>query len=139
MNRLSNKLLFSIVSLLLGSNLYAQDVSQLIPQIKDAIVTIHAQDVNHETFASGSGFFISSNGIGVTNFHVLQGASYGSVICTNGQEYAIESIIDYSPKFDLVKFKIKNPEIIFHMLPGGCFRCSEGPSLLEGSAGIYCG
>ena len=109
MNRLSNKLLFSIVSLLLGSNLYAQDVSQLIPQIKDAIVTIHAQDVNHETFASGSGFFISSNGIGVTNFHVLQGASYGSVICTNGQEYAIESIIDYSPKFDLVKFKIKNP------------------------------
>ena len=97
-----------IIILKLSANIYAQDVSQLIPKIKDAIITIYAQDDEKNTFASGSGFIISYNGIAVTNFHVLQGATYGKIKCTNGEEYAIESIVDYNPKYDLIKFKIHN-------------------------------
>ena len=97
-----------IIILKLSANIYAQDVSQLIPKIKDAIITIYAQDDERNVFASGSGFIISSNGIAVTNFHVLQGATYGKIKCTNGEEYAIESIVDYNPKYDLIKFKIHN-------------------------------
>lgn len=102
--RLSLSVIFAAIS----CDFYSQDVSQLIPQIKEAVVTVYAQNEDGNVFASGSGFIISQNGIGVTNFHVLQGASRGKIKCTNGEEYAISKIIDYSPQYDLIKFKIQS-------------------------------
>lgn len=87
---------------------HAQDVSTLIPKIKDAIFTVYAEDENHTIFGSGSGFFISSSGIGITNFHVLQGATFGRIKDTKGQEYKIDYVLDYNPQHDLVKFKVSN-------------------------------
>ncbi len=87
---------------------HAQDVSTLIPKIKDAIFTVYAEDENHTIFGSGSGFFISSSGIGITNFHVLQGATFGHIKDTKGHEYKIDYVLDYNPQHDLVKFKVSN-------------------------------
>ncbi|MGM9830963.1 MAG: trypsin-like peptidase domain-containing protein [Paludibacteraceae bacterium] len=97
-----------IGTLFLNISLKAQDVSYLIPQIKDAVFTVYAEDENKETFASGSGFFISETGVGITNFHVLQGANYGHIKCTNGKEFQISRIIDYNPQYDLIKFQVGN-------------------------------
>jgi len=83
-------------------------VVSVINKIKDAVVTVYAEDEHHQTFASGSGFFIASNGIVVTNFHVLEGAHFGHIKDINGNEYQIESIIDYNPQHDLIKFAISN-------------------------------
>lgn len=68
---------------------------------------MYAEDENHNTFSSGSGFFINSSGVGITNFHVLQGAYAGRIKCTNGKEYRIKHVIDYSPEYDIVKFQVE--------------------------------
>lgn len=103
-------ILLTIVLLLFCANVMSQDISQLIPKIKDAIVTVYAEDESGTAFSSGSGFFISPD-ICVTNFHVLQGASGGRIKCTNGQEYTIQYIEDYNPKYDLVKFVVNNTSL----------------------------
>lgn len=86
----------------------AQGIQNIIPKIKDAVLTIYAEDENGEVISSGSGFFISSLGEGITNFHVLNGAFGGKVKDANGKYYEIKHIIDYNPQYDLIKFKVNN-------------------------------
>lgn len=95
------------IAFFFASQLHAQDISQLIPVIKDAIFTVYAQDEDGQVYSSGSGFFITQSGIGVTNYHVLRGANGGYIKCTNGQEYTIQNIVDYNPQYDIVKFQVQ--------------------------------
>lgn len=102
-----------IYILIICSNVvYGQSsISQrVLPKLKQSVVTVYAENENGYNFSRGSGFFISSTGIGVTNYHVLDGAFSGYVKDSNGQTYRIKDIVDYSPSMDLVKFSIeKNP------------------------------
>lgn len=109
MKALASKITILIVFITISSQLsMADNISTLIPKIKDAIFTVYAEDEQQNIFSSGSGFFISSSGIGITNFHVLQGAYGGRIKCTNGDEYRIKHVIDYSPQYDIVKFQVEN-------------------------------
>ena len=51
--------------------------------------------------ASGSGFFISSDGRLVTNYHVIDGATSGTVKLEDGRTAAIASVLGYDKDIDL--------------------------------------
>lgn len=99
-----------IILLLLYTNVvYSQsNISQrVLPKLKQSVVTVYAENEDGENFSRGSGFFITSTGIGVTNYHVLDGAYGAYVKDSKGQTFRIKSIVDYSPTMDLVKFSIE--------------------------------
>lgn len=81
---------------------FGQSVQNIIPKVKNAVFTVYAEDENGDVTSSGSGFFISSSGVGITNFHVLEGAYGGKIKDVNGNYYRIRSIIDYNPQYDLI-------------------------------------
>ena len=62
---------------------------------------------------SGSGFFISADGIAVTNFHVLAYANSASVLMSDGKSYPIEGILGVNPEEDLALIKIKGADFPF--------------------------
>lgn len=105
-NRIGYLWMMFVGAFFLSVPLKAQDISTLIPQIKDAVFTVYAEDENKQVYASGSGFFVSSTGVGITNFHVLQGASGGHITCADGTEFRIKHIIDYNPEYDIIKFQV---------------------------------
>jgi tetratricopeptide (TPR) repeat protein len=74
--------------------------------IRDAVCYIEAYDADGTVFYHGDGFFISSDGVGITNFHILQGAETASIKTIDGKKYPISRIIDYDSQKDLVKFKV---------------------------------
>ena len=71
-----------------------------------SVFKIIAYDFSNQSISQGSGFFISANGIGITNLHVLDNVDSAYIITNSGKEYKITTIIDYSSKYDLIKFKI---------------------------------
>ena len=41
--------------------------------LREAVFSVVAENENGVPFSHSTGFFLSSSGVGVTNFHVLQG------------------------------------------------------------------
>ena len=112
---LSISLTFVLVSIALVS--FSQSkLSQLVIQSKPAIFSITCYDKSDIPFSYGTGFFIDSEGTGLTNYHVLEGASYAVIKTLDGNHYKIDQIISQNKKIDLIKFKVKKTSKIFPYL-----------------------
>jgi tetratricopeptide (TPR) repeat protein len=112
---LSISLTFVLVSIALVS--FSQSkLSQLVIQSKPAIFSITCYDKSDIPFSYGTGFFIDSEGTGLTNYHVLEGASYAIVKTLDGNHYRIDQIISQNKKIDLIKFKVKKTSKLFPYL-----------------------
>ncbi len=95
----------------IGTHAQPSVTQRVLPKLKQSVFTVYAENEDGVTVSCGSGFFISSTGIGVTNYHVLDGTLGGFIKDSKGQIFRINSIVDYSPTMDLVKFSvIKKPD-----------------------------
>lgn len=56
--------------------------------------------------AQGSGFFINSSGVAVTNYHVLRGANSGRVELANNRAYQIVEVLKASEELDYAIFRV---------------------------------
>lgn len=82
-----------------------KDISALYEQNKDAVFVIYTSDGTNG--AQGSGFFISSRGIAVSNYHVFKGSTRGlETIKTALGEYKVESVLASSEDNDYIVFKV---------------------------------
>ena len=77
----------------------------LAEYLEDRTVTVNVKTLNGGESA-GSGFFISSDGVIVTNFHVIDMASSISVEIGSGANYTVRQVIDFSNIYDLAILKI---------------------------------
>ena len=65
----------------------AADIPELVRRVKPAIVELFTFDSQGRPLASGSGFFASSMGVVITNWHVIDGATEVLARTLNGQIY----------------------------------------------------
>jgi tetratricopeptide (TPR) repeat protein len=101
-------LLLSFLSLIA----FAQQPSltpQKIRQISNSIFTIYTYDADGKYTGAGSGFIIGSNGLCVTNFHVLEDAFRADVKLKSGEKLRVRSVTDFNASADLVKFRLEAP------------------------------
>jgi len=70
--------------------LTTSDIAQLV----DRVVYIEAE--SYEGTGIGSGFIISSDGVVVTNYHVIDGATSGTVTFSNGVKCSIDYVLGYA-------------------------------------------
>lgn len=71
-----------------------------------AVFYIELYDASGTPFSSGSGFFISSSGLAVTNYHVIENASSAKITMKNGNSYDVVGVYDYSESNDLALLQI---------------------------------
>ncbi len=65
-----------------------------------AVFSIDTWDANGEPYAIGSGFFIDSSGLAVTNHHVLQDALSASVTLEDGTTHPILGVVEFDEELD---------------------------------------
>jgi len=80
----------------------------LIATNEKAVFSVFTYDDFGVPSGSGTGFFISGSGTGITNFHVLKGASTAIIKLNDKSTYKITEIIESNQDADLIKFKIEN-------------------------------
>ena len=60
-----------------------------------SIFKIIGFDFGDQSISQGSGFFINSNGYGITNYHVLENIDSAYIVTNDGKQYSIKKIIDW--------------------------------------------
>lgn len=80
---------------------------ELAEYVGERTVTVNADS------STGSGFFISSDGILVTNYHVIEGAERITVDVHDGGTYTVSTIIDFSKVYDLALLQIDLDDTLY--------------------------
>lgn len=69
-------------------------------KLSNGVVQINVYDCNDTSIGTGSGFYISNERI-VTNYHVLEGASYVEISENNGNNYICTTLTLYDEEIDI--------------------------------------
>ncbi|MFN6038064.1 MAG: tetratricopeptide repeat-containing serine protease family protein [Bacteroidota bacterium] len=102
------KILITIIIIAFFGQFSSQikNLNSLVLKADPSIIKIYTLNQYNKEEAQGSGVIISSNGICISNYHVLVGAKNGIIYTSNGKKHKILKILDYSKAYDLIKFKI---------------------------------
>ena len=95
-----------------------------------SVFYLEVYDAQGALLSSGSGFFLSENGLAVTNCHVLMGGSKAKIqVSDTGRWYNVASILDYDIADDWAVFRVNGTG--FSPLTIG------DPSTVKGGAAVY--
>ena len=88
------------------------NLKEIVNDTEKATFIIYAYDEYGSPKGTGSGFFIDSKGIGITNYHVLDGAVKAILKTSDEKEYEIYQVLASDRKWDIIKFSVKNTDNI---------------------------
>lgn len=85
----------------------ARTLSELFVQNRSAVFMIYTSD--DETTYQGSGFFVTSEGIAVSNYHVFEGTLIGNeeIITESGDVFKIDRVLENNKELDYIIFKVR--------------------------------
>ena len=72
-----------------------------------SVVFITNLDDRGEPQATGTGFIVSSDGVLITNYHVIEGASDAQIKLSNGEVYDRVRVLDYDKRRDIAVLRIR--------------------------------
>ena len=86
------------------------NLKEIVNETEKATFIIYAYDEYGSPQGTGSGFFINSEGTGITNYHVLDGAVKAILKTSDEKEYEINQVLASDRKWDIIKFSVKNTD-----------------------------
>ena len=89
----------------------AVPLRRIIEVAKLSVFTVLARDSSGDVISKGTGFSVESNGILLTNAHVVEGAEEVSVRASNGGVFEVEGIAAIDTEHDLVALKIRAKDL----------------------------
>ena len=129
------KSMSAVTMIALGSSLspvFADSIPQLVAKTKPATIQIMAFDENWSPIKTGTGFFISPDGLAVTNFHVIQGASHLSGRTNEGAVFQFERVVAHPPGVDLAILKFAAEGV-------ACLKLGHSTDAVEGQTVLVIG
>ena len=115
-----------------SSELSVKDIAKK----SNAVVYVEVSNQNKQPIASGSGFIIKEDGTIITNYHVIDGASYAKVTLEDGRQYDVDKVLAASREHDLAVLKLKNASNLPVVTLGDSSKLSPGDEVVAiGSPG----
>jgi len=84
-----------------------QTSDQLLKHLGPCVVRVMALEPGGQPINQGSGFLITTNGLVVTNYHIIKGSASLSLFYENGRRIEVEGIAASDPDGDLALIKIR--------------------------------
>ena len=90
--------------------------------------------------ADASGFFISSDGLAVTNYHSLEDAIYATVTLSTGEVYPIDRVLYYDQDIDLAVIRVSRTSTEGRATSAfACLTLAEEPDVRAGDTAYSIG
>ncbi|MBI5663610.1 MAG: trypsin-like peptidase domain-containing protein [Nitrospirae bacterium] len=85
----------------------APSIESIVHEQGNAVVLIVTYDESGNPLSLGSGFFVKSDGVFITNYHVIEGAYSGAIKLTDGRVLGDIEIIDFNSEWDIAILKVE--------------------------------
>src|SRR5260221_1404499 len=95
----------TLISIVGTVAVHATDIPALVQRAKPAVVEILSFEQQNDLLKSGTGFFISPDGILLTNYHVISGGSGIIAKTPTGAVYILKSVVSYSEAHDVAELQ----------------------------------
>lgn len=83
-------------------------ITELAKIAEPCVFLVNTFDNYGNGIGLGTGFFIESSGIGVSNYHVFDGGGSWTIQTSDDNTYNVTNILEYSEDFDYVIFQVEN-------------------------------
>lgn len=83
----------------------AQTAPKWLEKAKKAVFSIVAYDKDNKIKSTGNGFYISEDGMALSDYTLFEGAERAVIITADGKELPVESINGVHSVYDVVKFR----------------------------------
>ena len=103
---------------------------EIFAKVSNAVFKLETKFLSESEWSTGSGFFITSDGIAVTNLHVIDFISSAAITTPSGATYPVEGVLAINYDADLAIIKVKGSG--FPYLEVG------DPAALRTAQRIYC-
>jgi Tfp pilus assembly protein PilF len=121
-------LVLALLAFLLPS-LKGDSIPEIVAKAKPAIVEIVTIDAKGTRKTLGTGFFVSPDGLVVTNQHVIEGADSVTAVGSNGTIFPFERVVAQPVGLDLAVLKFHAADAPFLKL-GGSSTVVEGQKVI---------
>lgn len=110
------------------NNINELSAKQISEKCSSAVFTVKMYAFNGEFSGTGSGFFISSDGWAITNFHVVANSSMLEIKTTDGKIYSDVIVTAYDKENDIALIKINGNDFNYMEL-GDSNTISQGQNV----------
>lgn len=80
--------------------------SEIGKRVSHAVVKLESYDGEGQAIGLGTGFVVNSNGLIVTNYHVIRDAYQMKVTSAGGDVYSVDGVVDFDPNKDFAILKV---------------------------------
>lgn len=94
-----------------GTTKMPLSATEISDMVSPAVFYIEVYDKNSNILKTGSGFFISLDGIAVTNYHVIEGTTKAHITTIDGDRFNVSRVIGYDENLDIAILKVEKTSL----------------------------
>jgi serine protease Do len=111
------------------TSLRADPIPEIVAKAKPAIVEIVSSDAKGSPKTQGTGFFVSPDGLVVTNRHLIEGANSITAVSNTGAIFLFERVVSQPAGADIAVLKFRATDVPFLKL-GESTKAVEGQKVI---------
>ncbi len=92
--------------------------SEISEKVSPSVFYIEVYDSQSNVLGSGSGFFVSSNGVAVTNYHVIEDTTGAQITTIDGEKYSVIDIVAFDENLDIAIIRVDKKSTSGKMVSG---------------------
>lgn len=103
---MKNKIWISLLVCCLGvTGLWAQ-TPKWLGKAKQAVFSVVTYDAQDKMLNTGNGFFITEDGVALSDYSLFKGAHRAVVLTAAGKQWPVEAIMGVNDMYDVIKFRV---------------------------------
>ncbi|MCD8261615.1 MAG: tetratricopeptide repeat protein [Bacteroides sp.] len=103
---MNKHLLVTTLLLLFLLPLRAQ-ASKWLDKHKRAVFSVVTYDKEDKILNTGNGFFVTEDGVAMSNYAIFKGAQRAVVLTTDGKQLSVKNIMGANDMYDVIKFRVE--------------------------------
>ena len=100
------KILFMALCLLSQWMMAQKDAPKWVEKSKRAVFSVVTYDANDKLLNTGNGFFVSEDGVALSDYTLFKGAAKAEVINFEGKKMPVKVILGANSMYDVIKFRV---------------------------------